>query len=167
VEVTWSLSNLSSGTTEQTKELVDNEAIPALVKLLGSTYNSDVKLQAVWTLGNIAGDNVEYRNSIIQAGVMSHVIRATEEAIFEGNTHMIKQGSWVLAILCKQKNIPVYRDIQNAISVLTKLLIRGQEDEEILVDALWAVFNLSDGDFERIQLVIDTEIASFLVKLMQ
>ena len=166
MEIAWSLSNLSSGTTEQTKELVDNGAIPALIQLLSSTFNSDVKLQAIWTLGNIAGDNVEYRNSIIQAGAMGYVIRATEEAIFEGNSQLIKQGTWVLAILCKQKNIPVYRDVQNAVSLLSKILIQEQ-DEEVLVDALWAISNLSDGDFERIQLVIDSGMVPFLVKLMQ
>lgn len=63
-EVAWVLTNIASGTSEQTQNVVKHGAVPKLVKLLKSA-SSIVAEQAVWALGNIAGDGPYARDLVL------------------------------------------------------------------------------------------------------
>lgn len=63
-EAAWALTNVAS--TSRTKDVANcPNAVPALVKLLYSSSN-DVREQAVWCIGNIAGDSVSFRDGLLQ-----------------------------------------------------------------------------------------------------
>jgi importin subunit alpha-1 len=55
--------------------------------------------------------------------------------------------------------------IAPALSVLTKLVF--SLDDEVLIDACWALSYLSDGSNDKIQAVIESGVVRRLVELLQ
>jgi importin subunit alpha-6/7 len=78
---------------------------------------------------------------------------------------MVRNATWTLSNFCRGKNPPPnWHQIQPALPVLAKLTF--SLDEEILIDACWAISYLSDGPNEKIQAVIETGIPRRLVELL-
>lgn len=78
---------------------------------------------------------------------------------------MVRNATWTLSNFCRGKNPPPnWPQIQPALPILAKLTF--SLDEEILIDACWAISYLSDGPNEKIQAVIETGIPRRLVELL-
>jgi importin subunit alpha-6/7 len=78
---------------------------------------------------------------------------------------MVRNATWTLSNFCRGKSPPPnWFDIQPALPVLAKLIF--SLDEEILIDACWAISYLSDGSNEKIQAVIESGVPRRLVELL-
>jgi hypothetical protein len=63
-EAAWALTNIAS--TSRTQDVANCEnAVPSLVKLLYSP-SGNVREQAIWCIGNIAGESVAFRDGILR-----------------------------------------------------------------------------------------------------
>jgi len=74
-ECAWSLTNLASGSREHTATLIKFDVIPALINVLKRSESIvEIKEQALWCLGNIAGDSPQCRDEVLQHDLLKHLL---------------------------------------------------------------------------------------------
>ena len=87
------LTNIASGTSVHCQAVVDSGVVPILVRMLDnpSVESADATEQAVWCLGNIAGDSSVARDFVLQNGALAGLL-----ALVQPNTRLtlLRNTTW-------------------------------------------------------------------------
>lgn len=148
LEAAWCLTNVASGTSEQTMAVVNAGGIPAFVHILKSP-DEEVREQAVWAMGNISGDSAANRDAILATGALDLIIQYARP---EASLTYIRNSAWTISNLCRGRPPADFNIISKCIPLLAQLIY--SDDQDTLVDSLWATSYVSDGATERIQAIL-------------
>jgi len=165
LEVAWCITNVASGTTEDTRVLVDNGALEVLLKMLASTDHQELREQAAWAIGNVAGDCPTFRDILLGLNAVPILVNSIDPDSAP-TTALIRNVVWTISNLNRCRNPPAdFQLIKPSLPILARLL-KTSSDSEILTDCCWAFSYVSDGPNERIQDIIEAGLVPKMVQLL-
>jgi|Transcript_67679 hypothetical protein len=159
-EIAWIITNIASGTSEQTYELIKCGAIPVLIKFIQGN-NENLTSQCVWALGNIAGDSSKCRVHLLNTNLVNVLLDQIRK---NKNLTFLRNAVWTLSNLCREKAKLKKIDNSLIISELSKLIF--SEDSDILTDVCWALSYISDGSSVIIQGIINSGMLNRITELL-
>jgi importin subunit alpha-6/7 len=155
LEAAWCLTNIASGSSEETAAIVKEGAISNFIALLDTTTFDEIKEQVIWGLGNIAGNNVEFRDLVLHAGALGPLCRQINDS---SKLTTLRNAAWALSNLCRGKPIPPLPVTREILTWLCKLVYHDQ-DEEIMTESMWAFSYLTDAGEEVVDEVLRCGVA--------
>lgn len=124
----------------------------------------DVKEQVIWALGNISGDCIQYRDMILESGILDSIL---EQLGNSSKLSMLRNATWAVSNLCRGKQNG-YTPLPIVMKILPYLcnLIYKDEDSEVVVDSLWGLCYISEGPPEYTEVLLKTGICKRIVELL-
>ena len=159
-EIAWIITNIASGTSEQTLELVDHGVIPILIEFIQEN-NINLTSQCVWALGNIAGDSSKCREYLLKTNLMEILLIQINES---KNISFLRNAVWTLSNLCREKPGLEEINYSSVLSTLGKLMF--SIDTDILTDLSWALSYISDGSENIIEGIVNSGMLPRITELL-
>uniref|UniRef100_A0A8R1DER7 Importin subunit alpha n=1 Tax=Caenorhabditis japonica TaxID=281687 RepID=A0A8R1DER7_CAEJA len=160
-EAAWALTNIVSGSTQQTIAAVEAGATAPLVQL-SVNPNSLISEQALWAVANIAGDSAQLRDYVIKCHGVEALMHLMERVDRLEDSH-VRTIAWAFSNMCRHKQPHAPLEVLRVLSKGLATLVQ-HKDRQVRQDACWAVSYLTDGPDEQIELARDCGVLPNIVK---
>ena len=161
VEAVWCITNIATGTSEQTEAVLDTA--PILVQLL-AIENTHLQEQCVWALGNMAGDNMQFRDRVRANGAAVPIVRL----VLSPTISLARTSCWAISNLARGLEPRLHELFAaGAGEALAKVLVSAAPDEELLVETAWALTYLTHRQVEYMRFLAQIGGVRTLASLLQ
>ena len=166
VEALWALTNVAAGSSDHARVLIQKGAIPALVGLMGSS-NDEVLEQAVWVLGNLAGDGPPARDKVLKEKALVPLLQIINNS---NRLSLQRISTWALSNICDGQpqaysSSTSSFNLQAVLSCLVKII--SNDDTEVLSHVCWALSHLCDGPSKYVEQVVHSNVCQRLIALLE
>ncbi|KAH8256645.1 hypothetical protein KR026_009131, partial [Drosophila bipectinata] len=156
LEAAWTLTNVTSGNTEQTMAVVKSGAVAPLMALLRSE-STDVVEQVLWALSNISA---ECRDLVYGLNIIDEIMPLLE---VKGPITYNRNLTWLISILCRSEMdsasfAKICKFLPHLMCQLCNPLELG-----ILSNTIWAFTYLTDHSVHQTQVVLETGALPWIV----
>ena len=146
-EAAWAITNIAS--TEFTAAVVEAGAVPPLVRNMAAA-DANLREQSLWCIGNVAGESPALRDLLLTTpGCLEALL---QNLAYPSNVGLLRNATWTLSNLCRGKPSPAPASVASMLPALAHLATSA--DLAVLVDALWGLSYLTDGDDKTIDAVV-------------
>ncbi len=161
-ETLWILTNIASGSSEQTVELVNSGALDVSVRFLEHS-NIQVSEQVLWLIGNVSGDSVPYRDLLLNAGTGKRLVAAYKQVLANESDckAYVANAAWVCSNLLRGKPFPPLSLAAPLVDLALDML-KNAEDTADLADVFWSFSYVSESNFFAAKLL---KLPTFLTAL--
>ena len=161
-EASWALSNIASGSKENTMYVLQTNAVPLWIQHF-SSHDPDVVEQAAWAIGNIAGEGFKCRDYCLECGALNPLLNVITGPIADQKLAVMQNSVWALSNLCRFKPCPRLNLVASAIPVV--LHLTRNPTPEIVFDALWTLSYISDGP-DRVDSILEAGAIPVVIDMM-
>lgn len=132
-----------------------------LIKLLSSS-NRELVEQAIWGLGNIIGDNWNYRDLLLEHGILKPLLSFVSIPI---KAQFQRTLVWVFVniVRCRENPLPL-EIVSEIVPKLCELVQR--RDIQTKIDALWALTFIADCSEDYIQKIVENDVVVHVIPML-
>ncbi|KAK4801847.1 hypothetical protein SAY86_000050 [Trapa natans] len=134
--------HVASGTMENTLAVIENGAVPMLVRLL-STASDDNREQVVWALGNIVGDSPTHRDLVLNYGALIRLLSQLNET---SKLSMLRNAGGLCPTSAMARHLHHLNIVSSRTGIIAPIVFLLEHAEfEIKKEAAWAISNATSG----------------------
>ena len=158
-EISWALINFTS---IKVTEYINESHIKSLVNVLDDGFHEEYVGHIIWTLGNLASDDINIKNLIISLGAFNKITQGIISKSIPSD--YVSYSIWCLSN-CLKNSESIKIDCINRFLYIIPIVIENNNEQDIL-EMLWGISYITES-LDFIDKVCNVLHINFLLKQLR